>query len=186
MGLQKSTSAGGGPARRRRLRPRRCLRKGCGHIYRPRRWNQRYCQEPECRRELRRWQAAKRQQRRRQREPVRVQHAAAERQRRREAKGKAKSRQELGRDAARARPECCRDAARGHAAKDFSCAPCCDRPGCYTARRCSLRNPARYCGDACRCALARVRDRERKWLCRATLAGRYKRRLEYQSARLRE
>jgi len=175
MGQQKSTAGGSGRARRRRLRPRRCLRKGCSQIYRPRRWNQRYCQEPECRRELRRWQAAKRQQRRRHCESVRAQHAAAERERRREAKFSVKPVQER-----------CRDPARGHAAKDFSCVPCCDRPGCYTARRCSLRNPARYCGDACRSALARVRDRERKWLCRATLAGRYKRRLEYQSARLRE
>jgi hypothetical protein len=31
--------------------------------------------------------------------------------------------------------------------------------------------------------LARVRDRERKWLGRATPAGQHKRRLEYQNAR---
>lgn len=170
MGQHESTSTGCDRARVRRLRPRRCLRKGCDHIYRPRRWNQRYCQEPACRRELRRWQAAKRQRRHRNCEPTRAKHAAAERQRRRQAKLKSKSIE-----------ECSGTAARGHAAKDFSRVPCCDRPGCYAARRCSIRNPARYCSDACRSALARVRDRERKWLGRATVAGQHKRRLEYQN-----
>lgn len=174
MGQHESTSAGRGRARVRRLRPRRCLRKGCDQIYRPRRWNQRYCQEPACRRELRRWQAAKRQQRRRHSEPVRAQHAAAQRERRRKAKLRAKPTE-----------ECSHHAARGHAAKDFSRVPCCDRPGCYAARRCSIRNPARYCSDACRSALARVRDRERKWLGRATVAGQHKRRLEYRDAQVR-
>ena len=42
------------------------MRKGCGREYQPRRWNQRYCQDPECQREIRRWQAARRQARRRQ------------------------------------------------------------------------------------------------------------------------
>ena len=32
--------------------------KGCGREYQPRRWNQRYCQEPEYRRQVRQWQAA--------------------------------------------------------------------------------------------------------------------------------
>ena len=185
MGQPKSTSAGSGRARRRRLRPRRCLRKGCGHIYGPKRWNQRYCQQPECRRELRRWQAAKRQQYRRRSEAVRAQHAAVERERRRTAKLSVKPVQVRSRDSARGHAERARDPARGHAAKDFSCVPCCDRPGCYAARRGSIRNPARYCSDACRLTLARVRDRERKWLCRATLAGQTKRRLEYQNARSR-
>lgn len=181
MGQQKSTSAGRGRARVRRLRPRRCLRKGCDHIYRPRRWNQRYCQEPACRRELRRWQAAKRQRRHRNCEPMRAKHAAAERQRRRQAKLKSKSVEQCSGTAACGHVKRSRAAARGHAAKDFSRVPCCDRPGCYAARRCSIRNPARYCSDACRLTLARVRDRERKWLGRATVAGQHKRRLEYQN-----
>jgi hypothetical protein len=46
------------------------------------RWNQRYCQDPECRKEVARWQAAKRQQERRRRPEVRQQQAAAERERR--------------------------------------------------------------------------------------------------------
>lgn len=69
----------------RRPRARICLRKGCGQKYLPRRWNQRYCQDPECLRELRRWQAAKRQARRRQHETVKTQHAQAQRARRQRA-----------------------------------------------------------------------------------------------------
>jgi hypothetical protein len=175
VGQQKSTSARSGRTRLRRLRRRRCLRKGCDHTYQPRRWNQRYCQDPECQRELRRWQAAKRQQRHRDSEPVRAKHAAAERERRRQAKSRSKPVEEVA-----------GDLARGHAAKDFSLAPCCDRPGCYAPRRWSIRNPASYCSDTCRLTLARVQDRERKWLCRATVAGQQKRRLEYKNARSRK
>ena len=62
-----------------------CLRKGCGRRYQPRRWNQHYCQDPECLRQLRRWQAAQRQARRRQDDAVKAEHAAAERKRRQDA-----------------------------------------------------------------------------------------------------
>jgi len=80
----------GSPNCRRRASPRRprariCLRKGCGQKYLPRRWNQRYCQDPQCLREVQRWQAAKRQARRRLDEAVKTQHAAAERERRQRA-----------------------------------------------------------------------------------------------------
>jgi hypothetical protein len=47
----------------------------------------------------------------------------------------------------------------------------------------SPRNPARYCGTACRQAVRNVRDRERKWLSRGTLDGRKKRAIEYRAAR---
>jgi hypothetical protein len=73
-------------ARGRRPRPRPCLRKGCGRQYQPRCWNQRYCQDPECQRELRRWQAARRQAKRRQDPRVKVRHAQAEKERRQRAK----------------------------------------------------------------------------------------------------
>ena len=46
-----------------------------------------------------------------------------------------------------------------------------------------LVRPARYCSDACRAAVDRARDRERKWLLRNREVGRFKRRLEYQAAR---
>ena len=59
----------------------------------------------------------------------------------------------------------------------------CDRPGCYQPVRNSPRAPARYCSDACRAAVERARDRERKWLLRNREVGRFKRRLEYEAAR---
>ena len=90
--------------RSRRLRPRDCLRQGCGRVYQPRRWNQRYCQDPECLKRVGRWQAVKRQQQRRSRPEVREAHAAAERNRRARhraadctsTKAKVRSEQDLG------------------------------------------------------------------------------------------
>lgn len=138
-----------------RLGLRVCLRCGCGRTFRARRWNQLYCQDAECRRLLRRWQAAKRQQQRRQRPEVRQAQAEAERKRR------------TARRAAAAQKQAAPDADRGawSRGKNIS-APFCDRPGCYDAVRSSCRCPARYCGDDCREAVRRVRDRERKWLNR--------------------
>ena len=52
-----------------------CLRKGCGRKYQPRRWNQHYCQDPECLRLVMRWQAARRQAKRRQDDAAKAQHA---------------------------------------------------------------------------------------------------------------
>jgi hypothetical protein len=73
-------------ARGRRPRPRVCLRKGCRRDYQPRSWNQRYCQDPECQRQVRRWQAARRQARHRQDAAAKAQHAQAEKARRQHAK----------------------------------------------------------------------------------------------------
>jgi hypothetical protein len=56
--------------------------------------------------------------------------------------------------------------------------PICDRVGCYESPRPSCRCPARYCSHECRRAMQRVRDRERKWLWRNTLTGRFKCQLE--------
>ena len=95
-------------ARGRRPRPRICFRKGCGHKYQPRRWNQRYCQDPQCQREVRRWQAARRQARHRQHAQARARHVQAERARRQRAKS---APQTVG------RPEV--TPARGHAAGNF-------------------------------------------------------------------
>ncbi len=106
--------------RPRRPRPRICLRQGCGHRYLPRRWNQRYCQDPECRRQLRRWQAARRQARRRQHQAAKAQHAQAERARRQRAASLPQ---------APAKPAV--TPARGHAAKIFLPSSLCDRPGCF-------------------------------------------------------
>jgi hypothetical protein len=164
------------PPRRspRRPRPRICLRKGCGHKYQPRRWNQRYCSDPECRRLVRRWQAARRQARRRQDDVAKAQHAEAQRARRQRGTFSPQPLkiQEVA-------------AARGHAAKIFLPTSLCDRPGCHEPPLTSVRNPARFCGPACRQAAHRVRERERKWLFRGTFRGRRARDREYAAARAR-
>jgi hypothetical protein len=153
MGQNQSTTARTKPASSRSLGRRVCLRKGCGREYQARSWNQRYCQDPPCLREVHRWQAAKRQQARRNCPTHRQAHAAAERQRRahRRREGQA------GVFSA----ETPRVVTQRKHSGDF-----CDRPGCYEPRRASARAPARYCGDTCRHALRRVRDREGQWLRR--------------------
>jgi hypothetical protein len=49
----------------------------------------------------------------------------------------------------------------------------------------SVRNPARFCSLACRQAMRRVVDRERKWQWRGTFKGRRQRLQEYAHARAR-
>jgi len=147
--------------RRRRARPRMCLRKGCGQKYQPQRWNQRYCQDPDCLRLVRRWQAARRQARRRQDDAVKAEHAQAQRARRRRAVSLPQP------------PKSAEVAlARGHAARIFSPPVLCARPGCYEAPPKSGRNQARYCCPVCRQAVRQVLDRERKWQMRGTFQGR--------------
>jgi len=163
---RKSTTAG-------RLPLRLCLRKNCGNRFRPNRWNQRYCQQPDCLREVRRWQAAKRQRRRRESPQQRQQHAQAERQRREQKKQRVTSQNTATEPSSSEQ-----DRAWSRSKSSFE--DFCDRPGCYEARRSSSRATARYCSDDCRQALRRVTDRERKWLRRNTSAGRFKRRMEYQ------
>lgn len=168
------------PTRTSGLPPRTCLRKGCGRIFQPQCWNQRYCQDPECLKWVRRWQAAKRQRQRRSRPEVRQQRAAATRQQRARHPEKCRV-AAAARDATTADGE--ETASAWSRSKNNSC-PFCDRPGCYEVPRPSSRCAARYCGDECRQAVRRVCDRERKWLSRKTPAGRFKRRLEYQARRL--
>ena len=89
------------------------MRKGCGREYQPRRWNQRYCQEPECRRQVRRWQAVRRQAKHRQEADAKARHAQAERERRQRVKAASQTIQQ---------PEV--TPARGHAAETFFPLPC--------------------------------------------------------------
>lgn len=98
--------------RGRRPRPRICMRKGCGRKYQPRCWNQRYCQDPQCLREVRRWQAARRQAKRRQDARAKARHAQAEKQRRQQAKATPKAMEN---------PDVA--PARGHAAENFFLPP---------------------------------------------------------------
>ncbi len=158
----------------RRPRARICLRKGCGCKYQPRRWNQRYCQDPECQRLVRRWQAARRQAKRRQDEAVKAEHAKAQRARRQRTISSPQAPQP---------PPLA--PARGHAAKIFSPGPVCDRPGCHEPAPKVGRNQASYCCSACRLAVRRVLDRERKWEWRGTFQGRQARTQEYKAAHTR-
>jgi hypothetical protein len=158
--------------RPRQPRPRTCFRKGCGRKYQPRCWYQRYCHDPECLRQVRRWQAARRQANRRQDDRVKAQHSQAEKERRQRDKTSPKAIEN---------PEVA--PARGHAVQNFFSLPLCDRPGCHEHPVISPRNPARYCGAACRQAVHNVQDRERKWHSRSTLNGQTRRAIEYETAR---
>ncbi len=164
MGQQQLTGSDTVSASTSPFPPRPCHRKGCKAVFVPRRWNQRFCQAPECLRELRRWQAAKRQQRRRRRADVRRQHAEAERDRRRRRREEARVGQAAQSCAASCSPfpgsrgkRCAWSRSKKNLG-DF-----CDRPGCYEPLRPSCRAPAHYCSDTCREAEHRVRDRERKY-----------------------
>ena len=176
MGQSQFTSRRQASASTRGLRPRVCLRKDCARVYQPRRWNQRYCQEPECLKEVRRWQNAQRQEQRRRRPEVREQHATAERQRRARRR-QAHASAMLGEPSPTGAPSDGRAWSRRR--KIF--APFCHRPGCYEPLPQGGRVPARYCGSACREPMQRVLDRERKWLRRKTPEGRRQRGSEDQA-----
>lgn len=181
MGPEHHTAGRGASTSGGRLGLRDCLRKGCGRKFQPRQWNQRYCQEPECLREVRRWQAGKRQRQRRATPEGRQRHAEEERHRRQ------RDSVQTGRpgDEGPAGPETASKTPAWSRSDKNLPEVFCDRPGCYEPPRESPRAAARYCGDACRAAMRQVRDRERKYLARKTKAGRLKRRLEYQAAKLK-
>jgi hypothetical protein len=145
-----------------------CLRRGCENHYKPRRWNQRFCGDPDCRREVRRWQAAKRQQRVRQTELGRQRHREREFQRRRAYRDR-KSELSLPVQQPVQPPEPLPPGAWSR------CKPhpkyFCDRPGCYDPVRSARSHAARYCSDECRRAVERVRDRQRKHLKRQDLTN---------------
>lgn len=86
MGACQGTGKRGCSARGRRPRLRTCLRKGCGRKIQPRRWNQRYCQDPECLRKVRQWQASRRQAKHRLTAEAKARHAQAEKARRQHRK----------------------------------------------------------------------------------------------------
>jgi len=165
-------------AKRGRLGRRTCLRKGCGREFQTRRRNQLYCQDPECLREVRRWRAAKRQRRCRATAEGRRKHAQAEQERRQRRRAEDKT-SPINKSSPKG-SQACAWSRRKSLPEIF-----CDRPGCYHPRRSSCRVPARYCSDACRQAMRRVQDRQRKYKRRNRFVGRYKRQLEYERARRR-
>jgi len=124
-----------------------------------------------CRSEVRRWQAAKRQQRWRADADNRVRQADRERIRRQLQRQQAQSSQlspAVGDISLVVTSAAAAVAVSGVLSrnskipKDF-----CDRPGCYEPTRPSHRNRAKYCSNACQNAMQRVRDRQRKRLARA-------------------
>jgi hypothetical protein len=174
VGARQGTGTHCHQSRPRRPRLRTCLRRGCTRKYRPRCYHQRYCQHPDCQRELNRWRSARRQAKRRRDHNVKAQHAQVEQARRQRAKflPQPAEKSELV-------------PPRGHAARTFFSWPSCDRPGCYQHAASSIRNQARYCSCACRQAVRNALDRERKWRSRGTLDGRKKRSIEYEAAQRR-
>jgi hypothetical protein len=167
-----------------RFPPRVCLRKGCGRIFDVRSGNQRYCQDPECLRLVRRWQAAKRQRVRRQRPEVREERAAAAKEVR-ERKSRLKTDPPAPTDPVMPAEQPVMPAEQPDPPGAWSRSrkipgPICDRVGCYESPRPACRCPASYCSQECRRAMQRVRDRERKWLWRNTLAGQIKCQLQAQ------
>ena len=174
MGSPKPTPTTCSKASRRKPRPRVCLREGCGRRYQPNRWNQRYCQDPECRRLLRRWQARRRQADRRKAADVKAKHAAAQRA----------HRSALGPRAKVSKTRRLR--ARMVTGQN---APCCPRlrsprmpPAPKRVR--SVIQHATVVRVAARQS-SQVLDRERKWLCAAPSDGRKKRAFEYAAARVK-
>ena len=178
MGQVQHSNESGACARGRRLGWRICLCKDCGRRFQARSYNQRYCREPECLNKVHRWQGIKRQRAWRAGAEGRQRHAEAERQRR---QGKAS--QAASPQASQAATTDAAAESRAWSRSEKHPEVFCDRPGCYEPMRNSPGAPARYCSDACRVAVERARDRERKWLLRNREVGRFKRRLEYQAAR---
>jgi len=82
MECTQSSIAEAAAPRKSRFPARDCLRKGCGGRFMPTSGSQRYCQDPDCLREVRRWHASRRQRVRRQRLEVRKADAVASRERR--------------------------------------------------------------------------------------------------------
>lgn len=151
---------------------RQCLRKGCENRYQPRQWNQSFCQEPDCQAEVKRWQAAKRQQKWRADADNRRRQASRDRERREKQRQQAHATADVADS-----PETSPAPSQGGAPsrnlplpKDF-----CDRPGCYDATRPSHRNQAKYCSNACRQAVLGARYRNRKWRARRLKSKRKRR-----------
>ena len=157
MGHGHLTASEGGSASGGRLGWRSCLRKGCSRTFQARRYNQRYCQDPECIREVRRWQGAKRQRKCRSQAEGRQRHAEAERQRRKQ-RASAVSTPPQNEFVAGDVPAENGAWSRSRRHPQIFC----DRPGRYEPPRDSPRAPASYCGDDCRAAMRQARDRERK------------------------
>lgn len=140
------------PAKKRTRRPRlrRCLLKGCEQKFRPRRPWSRYCGD-DCRGKARKWSRWK-----------------AQRKYRVARHGKDKRQAQCRRyRAAKPGKKACPGGGKGsregnHSKNIFD--RYCDRPGCYATFARTRHSPLqRFCSTACRRALERVLERERRW-----------------------
>jgi len=131
----------------RRPRTRSCLLKGCDQRFHPRQARERYCSQ-QCRQAARQWSRWKAQQ------SYRATAAGKE-------KRNGQNRRYRERVRKRQQPAAQEDAR--VITKDFF-DHCCDRPGCYEGFPPQSRSPLqRFCSRACRRAMERVWQRERRW-----------------------
>jgi len=145
----------------RRPRTRRCLLKGCEQRFQPRQAHQRYCSEA-CRKAAREWSRWKAQERYR--------ATTAGKQKR---NGQSRHYRERIKSRKTQDPEAVDEAARVITTEHFfRCS--CDRPGCYERFVRERRSPLqRFCSHACRRALERVEERERRWQQARDLSATY-------------
>lgn len=142
-----------GRRRKHAVRRRRCLLKGCEQRFHSQHAGARYCSS-RCRAQARKWVEWK-----------------ARRAYRTSAKGKAKRQRQSRRYRKRlkTRPASKKDPILRSARviPKFFFPDSCDRPGCYECFRRPARSPRqRFCSRACRRALERVWERERRWRAR--------------------
>ena len=123
--------------------------RGVGASISRRAGTSRHRQEPECQREVHRWQAVQRRARHCQHAEAKARHAQAEKVRRQRAKSTSQTLES---------PEV--TPAAWSRSRKFFPTPLCDRPGCHEHPVSSPRNPARYCGPSCRQAVRNVQDGE--------------------------
>lgn len=150
-GRRKRQAGGRRKQSGRRPRQRCCLLKGCERRFQPRQAGQRYCSE-DCRKAARKWSRWKAQQRYRETVAGKAKRNAQSRCYRQRTKSREAS-----------DPEAVKQAARVITPEHFFRARL-RRPGCYERFAPERRSPLqRFCSQACRRALERVEERERRW-----------------------
>lgn len=139
-----------------RPRKRRCLLKGCGRLFEPRRAQARYC-GAECRTAAKRWRDWKSRKRYRKKEGGRRKRREQSRRWRRRQRERKRSGDDV---------EVAVEASAWVIAQEKRSSSC-DRPGCYESFVRTRRSPLqRFCTGACWRALYRVIERERRWKVR--------------------
>ena len=173
MEQQNNSTSECSKSKKSRFPPRVCLRKGCGRVFTPKMAKHCCCGDMECRKEIHRWQARRRQRSRRRNPNVQKAEAAAAKIRRQ--LDKAANKMPRKRSPARKRsvetpkPQ---SAGRASLRQSTILTPICGRVGCFELPLPDCRCQAIYCGAECRSAMQRAYDRQRKWLERKTFKHR--------------